>query len=144
MNRMRTEVCCTVFREGNIAAWSRRQALGEDGEIKAPPSAGRMWLWELKLRRRRKNRPAIRFAQDVNCINDPSAICFISCKDASLAKMRVRPLAAKRPDQRQSLKAVAGRATARGCRLRSPHHGIKGRLAQNARRHFGRKIGYKR
>jgi hypothetical protein len=40
-----------------------------------------MWLWELSLRRRLKNRPAIRFAQDINCINDRSAICFISCKE---------------------------------------------------------------
>src|SRR5579863_4754353 len=47
-----------------------------------------MWLWELKLRRRRKNRPAIRFAQDVNYINDPSAIRVISCKDASKAACR--------------------------------------------------------
>jgi len=30
----------------------------------------------------------------------------------------------------------------RGCRPRGPHHGIEERFAENAGRHFGRKIGY--
>jgi hypothetical protein len=60
-----------------------------------------LWLWELRLRRRRKNRPAIRFAQDPEHFNNPSAI------RSTLFQDRARPLGVKRPDQRQSLKAVA-------------------------------------
>ncbi len=38
------DVRSTVSEEGNIVARSRRWALDEEGKIKAPPSAGCMWL----------------------------------------------------------------------------------------------------
>jgi site-specific DNA recombinase len=49
-------------------------------------------LWGLRLRRRRKNRPAIGFARDIKDINDPNAI------RSTLPRYRARPLGAKRPD----------------------------------------------
>jgi len=36
-------------REINIVAWSRRQALDEDGEIKAPPAVVLIWLGEWEM-----------------------------------------------------------------------------------------------
>jgi len=68
-----------VSAKGNIAAWSKRQALDQDGEIKAPPSAGRMWLGRFEFLSLRRNALAIRFVQDLKHFNDPSAIRPISC-----------------------------------------------------------------
>jgi hypothetical protein len=60
-----------------------------------------MWLGCFEFLRSCRRALAIRFAQHINCINDPSAI------RSTLPRCRARPLGAKRPDQRQSLKAVA-------------------------------------
>jgi len=45
-----------------------------DGKVKAPPSAGCMWLECFEFLSLLRVILAIRFAQDINCINDPSAI----------------------------------------------------------------------
>ena len=60
-----------------------------------------MWLGRFKFLSIFRIDLAIRFAPDVNDINDPSAIL------STFLRERARPPGAKRPDQRQSLKAVA-------------------------------------
>jgi hypothetical protein len=49
-------------------------ALDQDGKVKAPPSAGRMWLGGFEFLSLCRNALAIRFAQTIKHLNDPSAI----------------------------------------------------------------------
>src|SRR5258708_20989083 len=65
------------------------KALDEDGEIKAPPSAaGRVWLGCLEFLSSLGNALAIRFAQDIQRFNDPSAIRQRLWTDASKTACR--------------------------------------------------------
>jgi hypothetical protein len=52
-----------------------------DGKIKAPPSAGRMWLAGLEIFDSRPIQPAGAFHQNANEFKSPSAIQGI-CEDA--------------------------------------------------------------
>jgi hypothetical protein len=69
------------------ARFGRLQALDDDGKIKAPPSAGRMWLGCFEFLSSVRIALVIRFVEYIQHFNDPGAICIMGSKSDLLRKL---------------------------------------------------------